>query len=681
MSLKIGVGSLSGVVVCAMLMAWLSLPANAAPGDRWATWAPISGSANDYKTTMKQRVAGFPEASVTSDSRGDIQVYSGTSSYLNADTPPGRKYGSSRNEPYLMLRPKADNATSPSTTTYTFDQPTPEKGWAFVLGDIDSDRVRVSASDAAGDPVGAATIDSWFRGSFNYRGESDKPSWNPTTSMLTGNPDAQDSDGASGWFEPKVPLSSLTLTFLGRAGFPVYQTWFVSRGRPIGGVVTDVSTEGSCAVADSTLTLVSPYGEELATTHPDSKGAYSFGRFALQPGYTVRLEPPKACAAKGLTERQVSNVGRPGSPESRADFEVRASLPYSISGTVVDGQKNPVAGVKVTLTPPTGDPVTTNTDAKGHYLFDGNAVGDGYVVSIDPPRGYQPGPDGAQSDAFSVQTGPVVVPGFVIAALPNVSGVVTGGGEGLGGVQVTLKPDVAGPAHKAVTRGDGSYVIRGVPDGTYTLIVDPPAGYFGKHRRSVIVAGASLQDVNLKLRRPGAIGGTVTGQADGAPRSGVGITVSGRGGARKLTTNAAGGYFVGALRPGKYTIQVAPADGSTVVGAAEQTVKIPKRGEIFGSQDFTLSQASASVTISPSSSPSLSTSTSPGASTSPTSTTSYTYSYSPTSTPTSSPTSDPGSDLPNTGGPQLRWAIGGLACLLIGMVLLGLERARKRRAG
>lgn len=44
------------------------------------------------------------------------------------------------------MRPAADNANSPSTTTYTFATPTPAGGWGFVLGDVDADQVLVQAT-------------------------------------------------------------------------------------------------------------------------------------------------------------------------------------------------------------------------------------------------------------------------------------------------------------------------------------------------------------------------------------------------------------------------------------------------------------------------------------------------------------------------------------------------------
>ncbi|GAA4370519.1 hypothetical protein GCM10023152_09790 [Agromyces bauzanensis] len=76
-------------------------------------------------------LAGQPAltAAVSSDSRaGQVGVISGASTWLSEGTPVGAKYGSSRDEPYLNLRPKADSETAPSTTTYSFPTPTPTSG-------------------------------------------------------------------------------------------------------------------------------------------------------------------------------------------------------------------------------------------------------------------------------------------------------------------------------------------------------------------------------------------------------------------------------------------------------------------------------------------------------------------------------------------------------------------------
>ncbi len=401
------------VALAGLLVVVLAAAPSYALTDRWAAWSPVTGATNDYALTMSQQSPGFPAATVVSDSRSPVQLPTGASSFLGPATPPGAKYGSSAGNPYLVLRPRADTPTAPSTTTYTFDTPTPDTGWAFVLGDIDSDQVRLAATDVRGAPVPAAEIDSWFRGTFNYAGAADQPTWDAATSTLVGNPGAVDTDGAAGWFEPDVRLTSLTMTFTRRAGFPVYQTWFVSRARPIGGTVDDVSTVGQCPPDRTTLTLVSPFGDALATTVPAADGSYTFGELATQDGYVVRLDVPVGCSVVGTAERVVSNRGEDGDPDSRADFGVRAVVAQPISGTVRDDAGAPVAGVTATLTGP-GGTTTTTTTTSGSYLFADNPAGTGYAVSIALPDGYAAGPAGTRIAGIAVADAPVTGQDFTV---------------------------------------------------------------------------------------------------------------------------------------------------------------------------------------------------------------------------------------------------------------------------
>ena len=111
--------------------------------------------------------------------------------------------------------------------------------------------------------------------------------------------------------------------------------------------------------------------------------------------------------------------------DDTADFSVRQIIRQPVSGTVLaDGQ--PLAGVTVRLHPPGGGPEkTTTTAADGSYLFDNNAVADGYFVTIDVPDGYA-GTD--QRPPFSVDDAPIINQDFALTSNPDVSGTVTGGG-------------------------------------------------------------------------------------------------------------------------------------------------------------------------------------------------------------------------------------------------------------
>ncbi len=654
-----------------LLVACLVLPANAATTRSYADWDPLVGTSNNYTTAAQVPVQGFPRATVTTDSRsGSVGVQSGASTWLTEDTPVGQVYGSSRNLPYLSLRPKADNATSPSVTTYTFDHPTPPTGWMVAFADIDADQVRVTAKDASGAEVSAA--DLGFRGGFNFcefpgatrpsacsTSIGDVPTWNATTQTLVGNPTAADTVGPTGWFEPTVPLSSLTVSYTRRSGFPIYSTYLAALGRTVSGTVQDVSTTGACAVTGVTVRLVDPYGASLATTTPASDGTYSFGQNATQPGYTVRIEPPAACAAVGGVTRTVSTA----TADATANFSVRQIIPQPVSGTVrADGQ--PLAGVPVTLHAPGGGTKTTTTAADGSYLFDDNAVDDGYFVTIDVPDGYT-GTD--QRAPFDVDTTPIIGQDFTLTANPDVSGTVTGGGSGLGGVTVTLTP-ATGPVLTTVTAADGSYTFERVPAGTYDISVEPPPGFSAVPPiDGVDVDADDVTGQDFALSRPGAISGMVTDSTnDDAPVPDAEVTVDGPGGPEVITTDSDGRFFVDGLDAGDYDIDLTPPAGFVPDGPAQQMTTITDEGEIRGGIDFAVTPVAAAPTPSPSPSPSASPSATPSAGTS-----AGSSGAGPASTSSSLP--DTGSDV--GGG----FVLGAL--LLVGagaIVLVGNRIARRR---
>lgn len=195
----------------------------------WASWTGSSGIG-----TVDLKSGGFtsPSADVTSDGNS-FATPTGTSAWLNAGTPAGAQFGSSRNRGYLQVGTQSGNS---STTTLTFINRTPASGWGFVLGDIDADRVSISAVTESGTAV--TNVNTWFRGTFNYCNgvspspcvpSTDVPTWDGI-STLTGN--GRDTNGASGWFMPNQSLKSLTFTFSGLVGFPVFQLWLAGDTAP-----------------------------------------------------------------------------------------------------------------------------------------------------------------------------------------------------------------------------------------------------------------------------------------------------------------------------------------------------------------------------------------------------------------------------------------------------------------
>lgn len=588
--------SLLAVLAALLMVPLLAAPASADSHGVWAQWEPLSGSANDYRTEMSLPVTGFPTAQVTSDSRaGSVGVISGASTWLAEGTAVGATYGSSRNQPYLNLRPRADNLASPSVTTYTFESPTPASGWAFVLGDIDADQVQVTAMGPDGGEVTAAELG--FRGGFNYcapevtgrpscTGEPDDVAlWDPATQILSGNADAVDTSGAAGWFEPTVPIATLTFTFTRLTGFPIYQTWFAAFARDIAGTVTE--TDGTTGAGGVTLNLYDTDGELIATTTSEPDGSYEFPGYAAYEDYVVEVEAPDGRIAVGPT-RQTVDLSDDHAAD--VDFQIRDIVPTSVSGTVRDDDGNPLSGVTVTLTDEDGTSVTATTNSTGGYLFDTLQPGT-YELEAETPDGYRPIDAPGQVVVPADSEEPITDQDFIFAEHPAISGQVTAGGAPVAGVPVTATGS-DGSEYTTFTDTDGAYRLQGLPPDDYTVSVTPPEPYLpgGPESQDVTLGDDDLMDVDFELIRPGSIAGVVR-EVGGDPVAGVAVLVDGPGGQVALTSDDEGGYAVGGLLPGTYQLTVSPPDGYTVVGEGTLTVTITAAGEAIFDQDFVLDLA------------------------------------------------------------------------------------------
>ena len=654
----------TALVVLLGLLGYLLAPVQPASAAS-AGWADLTfdGSANDWTGTLRQRATGFPAASITSDSAGGSAVgrQSGASTFLPASSDVGRRYGQSRGRPYLNLRPHTANGSGvpgSSTTTYAFEAATPSSGWTFVLGDVDADQVVVSATGPDGTPV--ATGDLGFRSTFNYCGtggcaaNDDVPSWDPDTGTLTGNADAADTNGASAWFEPKVPLSTLTFVFVRRAGFPVYQTWFASLSHTLSGTV---DAPGD-AQAGLTVRLFAPDGRQVGETTTDADGKYHFGDLATYDGYRVALVRPSGFTSDEPLTRSVDL----GDADQVVDFALRALVPVAVSGTVRDPDGHPQPGVEVRLTGP-GPDRTAVTAADGGYVFDDVPVGDGYTLAATAPDGTTASADRDFSVPPDTED-PIEDQDFTITPDPRGSagGTVTvAGGGALSGVRVTLT-DGDGNDRVAITDDNGRWSLGDLPPGRYTATVVPPDGaeVVGEATLDLTVPGdgGTVDDLDFVLRLPAApdtyaAGGLITDEA-GMAFPDVEVTVHDPDGETfaTATTGEDGLWTVDGLLPSEdWSATVTPPDGYKAEGSKTLTFTVADADT--GDLDFVLvERSSGGGSGSDSGSDSDSDDNSD---------------------------SDDDSTLAATGGPALGLLLVGGLATAAGLVLLGSRGARRRR--
>ncbi|MFZ6992020.1 carboxypeptidase regulatory-like domain-containing protein [Curtobacterium sp. RRHDQ66] len=565
---------LTGFVLATGLALGGATSASAAPAQHWGDFT-VSGTGKDYNGTMT--MPGFPATTFKSNA-SQATVISGASTWQSAATGPGQLYGSSKGRTYINQRPNANNAGSPSVTTYTFDGSTPVGSWSFVLGDIDADQATITATVAGGRTFTPAQLG--YQGSYNSCSVSspggwsctpdpdgttgqDKPTWNESTGTLTGNAAANDTAGASAWFTPTVPLLSLTVSYQWRSGFPVYQTWFASRTAALTGVATLDTTP----IPGATVTATDANGL-VHTTTTKSDGSYNFADLPALDGYRVEITPPAGAAGDAETVADLNS----GDVPATKNFSFTApDGTVSVIGTVTaeDGT-TPVAHVPVVIIDPTNGStlVTTETNSEGVYTGSGLPPGTDLAVSADggDPVAITTGEAGAPPE----QLDPIAAPPTAVA---TISGAVTLDATAVpAGVVVDLLDADGNVLASTTTGAGGKYEFTTVP-GAYTVRSALPAeGAEGSSTLAVdTTGGLDVTDADFAFTTPEPAApqvvdqpGTVT-DTNGDPVAGVQVVATptdpDAGVPVTTTTGPDGAFVLPGLNPtSEYEVVVGPGD-------------------------------------------------------------------------------------------------------------------------
>lgn len=266
---KLATISLAGAAV------WLLGPAAiaATPDLHYPSYAAITvdDGTGENSTTASFPGGVTPDAAVSSNRPLTLA----SSATLGASTPFGAVFGSSAGKSYLRVDVKASTAT---ITTITFADELQANELGIALGDIDAEQVVITMSDKGGAALSATQMGA--QDPFNYAGADDLPSITVGDDALTvadtrcvDEGQTCDTNGATAWLQPTVPLKTITLTATKVSGLPEYQLWLAHTDYQV--VTWDPTTALSLA------NLPAP-PDQLATTSGD--GAVSYA--VADPGQT-----------------------------------------------------------------------------------------------------------------------------------------------------------------------------------------------------------------------------------------------------------------------------------------------------------------------------------------------------------------------------------------------------------
>ncbi|MHB8994264.1 MAG: carboxypeptidase regulatory-like domain-containing protein [Armatimonadota bacterium] len=294
-----------------------------------------------------------------------------------------------------------------------------------------------------------------------------------------------------------------------------------------------VSDNGTGVNQASLVIKATVGGVEVPLSAPTVTGTAQQLKFKYQP-----IEPFAPRSVVVVTV-DVADLGGQAAPTRTWKFTIAGPQTHSISGTILNSDGLPKAGILVTA----GD-LSATTDAAGNYLITGLLPG---TYTVKPAlRGFTFTPSEQTVTVDSDITGR----DFTWTVGYDIDGrVLDAAGNGMQGVTVTSG------IVTTITNDTGYWRMLDLPAGSYNVVPSLPRYVFEPQSRTVTVgpglSGLGQQFVG-RLQTFG-VSGVIT-DINGQRMSGVTVDATGDEGAAQASTNANGVYNFASLLPGQWTI-------------------------------------------------------------------------------------------------------------------------------
>src|SRR5215469_14179887 len=300
---------------------------------------------------------------------------------------------------------------------------------------------------------------------------------------------------------------NVTMPANGNIAPPGYYMLFILNSSGVPSVAKIIQiTQGGAATGTLTGTVTDTSGSPLANASVTSGSASA--KTAPDGTYTltnVNADTATVTASlSGYNDASVQVTVTAGANNNVPALQLAPINPGDITGSVVDGNGNPIVGVAVT-----GGGLATVTDSSGNYTLHNEPAGS--ITFTASANGFQPASETVTVTAGTTTTAP---PMTLTSNLGNVTGKVTDtSANPIGGATVSFG------AGTTTTDATGTYNFTNIPAGTIQLVAS--ASGFQSVTQNVTVTGGKTTTANFTLTAGSSTPGTVTGNVTNFQTQGV----------------------------------------------------------------------------------------------------------------------------------------------------------------